>query len=218
MVHGEDCQGGIDCLTILPATAACLVLTGCRDKPEQAGRGTFSGRRYANEFFGLSVKVPDDWFLPSVEDFDRLMAAGAKLAGKTAKATVAGDGPQDTRLFSLFRHPPESDEPDNPGLIAVAEYIGKKSTMKSGSDYLGQFIKSLRSPLEWAANGEMTTEKLGGATFSKLSGRLSNEWFCVDQTYYTAIRKGYAVCFVLSYTDSQQLTDLTEILATVKFE
>lgn len=229
MVDGDERKGWIDVLRGLPAAAAtCLVLTGCRDKPSEestntdlspsAGDGAFKGRRYENAFFGLTVTVPEDWFLPSADDFNRVMAAGAKLAGQTTAPAEADDGPGDARLFSILRHSPQSDGVSNPGLIAVAEYVGPEGENNTSRDYLKQLKNSLKEgPLDWTTDGLIAAEEIGGVSFSSMQGQLSDGSNFVDQAYYVTIRKEYAVCFVLSYTDEEQRGELKEILDTIVF-
>lgn len=222
----EVLQGESVFTKMLPIAATCLVLTGCRDKPSEskdvtptAGDGVFEGRRYENVFFGLTVTVPEDWYLPSVSDFNRVMAAGAKLAGQTAAPAAVGDETEDAKLFSIFRHSPQSDGTSNPGLIAVAESVGSEGEDNASRDYLKQLNRSLKEgPLDWATDGLIAAEEIGGVSFCSMQGRLSDESRFVDQTYCVTIRREYAVCFVLSYTDEGQLTDLKQILTTIDFE
>ena len=228
MVDSDERKSGIDVLRVLPAAGAtCLVLTGCRDKPSEskdadatpaAGDGVFEGRRYENAFFGLTVTVPDGWYLPSADDFERVMAAGAKLAGQTAAPAAVGDETEDAKLFSIFRHSPQSDGTSNPCLIAVAESVGSEGEDNASRDCLKQLNRSLKEgPLDWATDGLIVTEEIGGVSFCSMQGRLSDGSHFVDQTYYVTIRKEYAVCFVLSYTDEEQRGELEEILSMVNF-
>jgi hypothetical protein len=222
----RDSRSEITFTAILPAAATSLILTGCRDKPPaeslQASPGSFEGRRYANAFFGLTVTVPPGWYLPNAQTFDRLMAAGAKLTGETSKDDAGitdADGPEDVAMFSVFQHPLDTAEPSNPGIIAVAEYIRSDSTINSSRDYLKQLGSCLKtSPLDWTCDETITSEKLDGVAFSVMGGHLADEATFVHQTYYVTIRKDYAVCFILSYTNPQEETKLKKILDTIKLE
>jgi hypothetical protein len=63
----------------------------------------------------------------------------------------------------------------------------------------------------------LTRAELGGVTFDVMESEMSIVGKVIKQKYYATIRKGYALCFVVSFTNQDEQATLQRILETATF-
>jgi hypothetical protein len=59
---------------------------------------------------------------------------------------------------------------------------------------------------------------LGGVDFDVMEMEMSVRGIVVKQKYYATIMKGYALCFIVSFTTDEEQASLQKILDTATFK
>jgi len=203
--------------------ASFLFLAGCPKKAsDEIDFGTFTNATYQNKYFGLSVEIPPDWSIQDDEAQKQLIQTGSDiLAGddKNSKAIIEASCLQTVYLFTVFEHPVGSPVSYNPCIATVAEKIRNMPGIQRGRDYLYHARGFLeQSRLEATFSEEIPSEILGGVSFDVMSVEMSIKGMSVRQKYYATVMKGYALSFIISYGNDEQMSLLANILKTVHFD
>ena len=135
---------------------ASLGTMGCQKSAPQPGSraageigyGTLADHTYTNDYFGLSVTFPEQWYIQSREDLDELSKSGANLAAgpgadKTLKAAIQAGQPNTLNLVSAFRHPPGTPGSFNPSIILAAERVKHLPGIRTGAEYCENLKRTL---------------------------------------------------------------------------
>jgi hypothetical protein len=202
----------------------CLIsFAGCKKKASQEiDSGTIENSVYRNRYFGLTVTIPKNWSIQSEESNKELSEMGTKMVAgenKNLERTLnAANEKQSLFLFSAFQHPLGTPVIYNTNISCVAEKVSHMPGIRRGSDYLFHARKILEmSKLEISFGEKITTENLGGIEFDVMSVVFPFGELALNQKYYAAVIKGYAVSFIISYVNEEGESSLQKILQTVKF-
>lgn len=195
---------------------AILYCSCGRGEAEEIDFGSLENSVYTNEYFGLTMTIPSEWSIQNEESRERLMEAGTEIiAGddKNLKAVVKASELQTVNLFIAFKHPVGSAVTFNPGIACVAERIGHMPGIKRGSDYLFHARKILESSqMDVVFPEDMSTENLDGIDFDILHVQISLLGNTIQQKYYVAVIKDYALSFIVSYITDQERGAISEAL------
>ena len=143
---------------------------GCGEKAvDKIGFGKLENGTYRNEFFGMSVKLPNDWHAWD-DDTSKEMKQATKemIAGQDKNLQAALDASELTtvNLFRVNKYPLGSPVPFNPNLGCIAEKVSHLPGIKKGSDYLYQTKKLMEmSQLKYVFTKDIYSEKIGGIDF-----------------------------------------------------
>ena len=198
--------------------------TGCKKKGSaRPTAGTIENGVYNNEYFGLSLELPEKWSNQDEESNKELSEFGYKMiAGEDEnleKSLKAAAENQQLMFFSASKYPIGTPAADNPNIIGTAELVKSKPGIIRGSDYL-YHVKNMLQMSGIKLNIEEATksEELGSVEFDVLKVVLPLGNISVQQKYYSTIMKDYAISFILTYISEDGEKPLQEILKTVKFE
>lgn len=214
----------IKSLGFLFVLVLAIVFSGCKKKePLKPNAGTIKNGVYNNEYFGLTLNLPEDWSLQDAESSKELTKFGYKMiAGddeNLERSLNAAAEKQQLMFFSASKYPIGTPVADNPSIIGTAELVKSKPGIKRGSDYLFHVRNLLEtSGIKININETKTTEKFGGVEFDMLEVVLSIGNISIQQKYYSTIMRDYAISFILTYTSEEGHEYLKEILKTVEFE
>jgi len=201
-----------------------IVFPGCKKKEsEKVSAGTIENSVYNNKYFGLTLKLPEDWSIQDKESSKELSEFGYKMiAGEDKnleKSLKAAAENQQLMFFSASKYPIGTPVADNPNIIGTAELVKSKPGIKRGSDYLFHVKNMLEmSGIKLTIEDKVTSEKIGGVEFDVIEAVLPFGNISVQQKYCTTIMKDYAISFILTYTSEEGKNFLKEILKTAKFE
>ena len=207
-------------------TAQILVLTllfiGCSKKAgDEIDFGTLSNSVYRNEYFGFSVTLPKDWSVQDQQAQRRLMKKGAQLVAgddQNLKAMVKASELQTVNLFAVFEHPVGSPVAYNPSIMAMAEIVRELPGIKRGKDYLFQARQVLEAgQIQVSFPKDYYSERLGGIEFDVMELEISVRGKTIKQKYYATIQKGYALCFIVSFTNDDEAASLQRILNSITY-
>lgn len=202
--------------------ALTLLFIGCQKRAsDEIDFGTLSDSIYTNKYFGFSVKLPKDWNVQDQDVQKRLMNTGAELVAgndKNLKAMVKASELQSVNLFATFEHPVGSPVEFNPSIMSVAELTRDLPGIKRGKDYLFQAKKMLEAgQIKVSFPKDYYTAQLGGVEFDVMELEMSMVGMVIKQKYFVSVQKGYALCFIVSYTNDEQSAFLQTVLNSVAF-
>jgi hypothetical protein len=201
-----------------------IVFTGCKKKEaEKPSSGTIENGTYSNKYFGLTLQFPEDWDIKDEESSKQLRDMGSKFfAGGDENIERTLNASAEERqlwFFSASKYPVGTPVANNPSIISMAEFIGDNTGIKNGNDYLFHVKKALEiSGINYSTAEVVTTEEIGGKEFYLLKVTLPFGNISVEQKYYSAIVKDYAISFILTYLSENGENSLKEVLKTAKFE
>ncbi|MDC0257459.1 hypothetical protein OAK35_01820 [Crocinitomicaceae bacterium] len=214
---------------------ALFVLIGCqpdnknrdkrlkdKDVPVDFDLGEAKNGTYKNKFFGFSFVYNEDWSLQSYDDMERIMQMGSDAFSENEKKEQLLDAAKvrTANLFGVFKHDIGSIE-SNPNMLMIAENIKQFPSVKYGDEYL-ELIRELwgqQTQLKISQVGTIQPVKVGGKEFYKMQAELTIPYSGkAYQDYYCIVDKGFALVFALSYTESEELNELEEIVKSMKFK
>ena len=198
------------------ALAPCLLLTSC-GKPVDLGG--WQGSQYFNRYFGLTVTIPDGWQSVDRETMRQVAKMGAKLLKSNkelARALESGD--ISLQLFMFSEHAMGAPVEFNHNMVCSIDKMSRFPGLRTAQDIHTQLRKQLsriRIKVKTDAGGPVT---LGSNTYHMTAGSMRVAGMEVSQEYYTIVKKGYALTFILSFTDGSDGYDmLKEALTDVTF-
>jgi hypothetical protein len=184
-------------------------------------RGSLDGSAYTNEYFGLTLTLPEGWKVHAV--------AAERLTGERVRKLIdTGDPAAQARLekgvantlnlLTVYEHPVGAAVHFNPAFFCAAEKILPGADGATDADYmdvLKQTLRHSRAPV--TVDRDVYTETVGGETFSVIDITTRFPDAIGHQRYYTHIRRGYALSLVLTYLTQEQLRTLTAVVDSVRF-
>ena len=181
-----------------------LLLTGCDTKPStEIGYGTIESGVYTNDYFNMSIKVPDNWIIQSQAAQKELMETGSNLISgedKNLKAILKESEKKTVNMFSFFKFELGTPVPFNPSIISVAERISHMPGVKRGSDYHFFGKKTLESSqMNYQFPNEIYTKVISGVPFDVMPAQITVNSLTIYQEIYAAKINDYILIFTLSY-------------------
>ncbi len=213
---------------IASSITSTILLSGCRKKvteekaSEEIDLGIVINSVYKNKYFGFTITIPSDWSIQDQNSRQQMIDAGAKtFAGEdqNLKAAVNTSQLQTADLFTVTKYSLGSPVPFNPNIVCVAECVDDMPEIKSGKDYLLNARKFLElGQMAYYFPREIFTEKLGDKEFDVLYAELTTAGIKVQQKFYAAIMKGYALVFIESFTNVEEESYLDNVLRSAAFK
>ena len=200
----------------------CLFLTGCDTKPvNEIGYGTIAKGIYTNEYFNMSIKVPDDWAVQSQAARQDLMEKGADLLSgedDNLKSILKESQKQSIAMFAFFKHEQGAPVPFNPSIMSVAERMSHMPGVKRGSDYHFHAKKLLESgQVKYEFPHEIYTKDVSGMSFDVMPTQITITNMTVYQDYYATRINDYVLIIILSYSSNSEVEELDKILNSLQF-
>jgi hypothetical protein len=206
-------------LVILCAILYCSCGKG---EAEEIDFGTIDNSVYRNKYFGLTITIPTEWSIQDQESREQVMETGTEIVAgddKNLKAVVKASELRTVNLLIAFEHPVGAPVAFNPGIACVAEQIRHMPGIKRGSDYLFHARKILESSqMDVTFPEDISTENLGGIEFDILHVQISLLGNTIQQKYYVAVMKDYALSFIVSYMTEKESEAIGKALDSINFE
>jgi hypothetical protein len=181
--------------------------------------GSIENSVYRHKYFGLKVTIPQKWHVVENEDMKRAVALlKQSVVDKNKQLEQGLDASllNTIGLLTVFKYPPNSGVASNPAFACLAE---KNVPSLTGKDYL-MSMKSLmqQANLPFKFEREVYSQVIGGKEFAVLPVQgTSQQGLLVNQNYYAIIVKGYALAFIITYHNAEDLKLLEGMLKSVKF-
>lgn len=206
--------------------AVALSFSAC-SRTEEDDKSTVAGnlrgewideRAYANDYFGISVRIPEDWHLDKGASQHINEMASDFLGGEdeNLKATLKSAIDKTYTVFWAYRYPPGTPGKTNPNVSMIIENLAPLPGVKSGSDYLlrlqdtfkltGKEIHFLNEPIE---------VEIGGAPFWMRDVRMPLGATEIKQKYYATMKDRHVLMFsvtMISDGDDEIVSELTDTI------
>jgi hypothetical protein len=179
--------------------------------------GQLDGVNYTNNYFGLTLSVPQTWTVVSAqraktvtdEELSKLVTADQKK-----KDQIDDSVQRSVILMSLTKVP--AGEPDNASFMLIAERLPLPS-VKTGVDVI-QTMKNAFKDTNFTIEfqGETQTERIGGADFAIARIKNTSPAGTFLQKVYVTTKNGYALELFYTYLNEADLAALDSIVATVR--
>ncbi|MBC8062958.1 MAG: hypothetical protein H7Y18_20190 [Clostridiaceae bacterium] len=201
---------------------------GCKNNSTKAvskdkiiSLGKNEGNVYSNDFFNMTIKIPDKWVVATDDEKKSLIEKGSEIvAGEDKTKAKQLDLAKLRTLYLLVisSKGTQVQSVDNPIFMAIAEKISFFQGVKNGAGYLAEVkkqLKALSSTLPYNLDKEVYTEKIGGKDFSVLEATISAGDIKMTQKYYACILNGYALSFITTSYDSEGAKSLDGVLKSI---
>jgi len=183
--------------------------------------GSMDGLVYSHAYFDMKITVPEKWQVQDREARQRLMQMGEQVVtgnDPNLKALVDASKLNTLNLLTVFRHTLGAAVDFNPSFLCVAEKVSHLPGIQKGSDYLFHTRKFLESAqVKYKFVGPNSEQTISGVPFDVMTTELAVKSIVVKQKFYSTIRKGYALNFILSYDTDETKQQLLDILNSVEF-
>jgi hypothetical protein len=175
------------------------VLASCGGRRAAFDRGVYDAGVYRNDFFGLTVEVPEGVHVTTGD-------ALAALSG-------AAGGSGEALLLLSQREVGTTDSLYNYNLALVAERLDRRSGVESGEQYAAAAMDAIAAArgIEIPAPDRVT---IGGREFVAFRVPLEDG---VVQEIFTRVERGYALVFTATYEEKQS-PYIGRLLVAVEFD
>jgi hypothetical protein len=177
--------------------------------------GTVSGSAYTNNYFGFRLIIPYGWRVQSQEVKSMLEEKGrASIQTSDAQRNeqINASISNTVNLLTVFKYEVGSSVDFNASLICGAELL--KASSISASEYMAFARKTLEASDSKYSFRPLSRETIGGEEFAVMEVQMP---LSVRQKYYAAIRKNYALFFILTYATEEDEAILRQALRSVRF-
>ena len=183
--------------------------------------GSLDGNAYMNDYFGLTLTLPEGWKVHGEAVRERNREAGRKLfdtRDPAAQARLEQAVGNTLNLLTAYQYPVGAAVHFNPAFLCAAEKIPPAAAEATEADYMEVLKKTFgHSQAPITIDRDVYTEQVGGETFSVIDITTKFPNAVGHQRYYTRIRRGYALSLVLTYLTDEQLRTLTGVVSSVRF-
>lgn len=178
--------------------------------------GTVTGSAYANNFFNFRLTVPYGWRVQGQEVKDLLSEKGRetiKTNNAQTNAQIDNSVSNTVNLLTIFKYEVGSSTDYNASLICGAEWL--PNTSISARQYLASSKRTLEMSQQAGQYSyrPFATETVGGEEFAVMEVGTSS----IQQKYYVAMKKGYALFFILTFATSEDEAVLRQAMRSVRF-
>ena len=185
--------------------------------------GTSKGNVYTNDFFKLTLNIPDKWVVASDEDKNKVIEAGEKIVVGDDKAKAKQIDlslVKSVYLFMVSAKGLQVQSTNNPNFMVIAEKLSFYQGVKTGADYLVEVRKQLKAvtSITYNLDKPVYTEKVGGKNFSVLEATVQTSTIKMTQKYYACVLNGYALSFISTTLDDEGAKTLDATLKSVTFK
>lgn len=205
---------------IFVGIALAVVLCGCHlfEGDKDFDYGQVEQSVYQNDFFAISIKLPQDWQVQTKAQFDSIRAGKSGSQSSQNKVVKVSEVTSAT-LLSVCKYKSDTFFDFNPTMSALVEHIGPRSGTHSARDYLINAQKMLKhSPIHYESHDSISKEVIGGKLFYRLHARIVNGQLDISQDYYSAMMKGFCFSFILTYSNEEDWQQLKQMLSSVDFK
>lgn len=200
--------------------AIFVFTSSCGKKEEKLDLGTMQGALYKNNYFRLTVKIPEAWHVQDNETKKKLMAQASRIAAggdEKLRDRLDASALDSVNLLTVLQYPAGTPVDYNPVFLVMADKVG--SWINRGSDYLMNTKAVLeKTKMSISFVDGISSETVGGVTFDTMETRIKTPKLPVTQKYYVTIKKGYALVIIVSYAADKESQALNGIIQSINFQ
>ena len=181
--------------------------------------GQRDGVSYSNNFFGLSLSLPQTWIDVSSEQRDTLAAQITQVlttSDPAKRAQIEDSMGRSTLLLSLTKLP--AGQPGNATFMLIAERIPLPS-IKTPLDVIGTMKNAMTGTnFKVEFQGEPKAERIGGADFASITLKNDSPYGVFMQKIYVTTKDGYSLQLFYTYQDDNDLAALDTIIRGIRIK
>lgn len=195
--------------------------TAAEDNTQNVELGTTEKGSYNNDYFGVSLKFPEEWEFQDAAGMNQLTSASSEaIAGDDATKKKQLELSQEKTLNLLMASElPLGGQQVGPSAMAIAEKVSLLQGIRTGKDYLEatkEFMQASQFPYDYK---DITTETIGGKEMDLMQITMdAGDGTTITQDYYSAIIEGYAFNFIFTYLDDESKASIDTIKKSVQFK
>ena len=205
---------------LFPLLILMLFFVSCGQQPveDYIDHGSVSNGVYSNQYFNFTIDMPTAYVVASREATDQLMQAGQEVieesfSSSLDRAVVKASEVNTMQLFMVSELEIGSPVEDNPNMICMIERVSHVPGIKKPQDYLYHSRKLMRrSSVGFIIEDEFEDTSLGGEDFSVMYAEIAGQ----KQRYYTTLRNGFALSFIVTYGSEETLDPILHSLNSLK--
>jgi hypothetical protein len=206
---------------ILGWAIAALLLAAPDALAQNAGRqfnvGTLNGTTYTNSYFGMTFKFPAAWKPLADQKKKELADTGAKQLGKNIDAETQRAAEEALRtttfnLLTIIKYGPTQQPEAN--IVVAAERLPQTMESSAYLTILHDLTKKDRSVVDLS---DVTSETISKRSYATFLQKVNNNGTMVQQKYIAYVDGGYALAFIMTFTNDSQRTEMTRILESIQF-
>lgn len=205
---------------LFPILISSCLSTG---HPEDFDYGSVSDNIYTNDYFRLTVNLPDNWDVQSQEQMEKMANIGKELVAgddQKMKAVLKASEINNANLLAAFQYEIGTAVDYNPNFMIVAENIRLSPGIKTGSDYLyhsRKIMKQSQAQFDYISES-FESELIGGIEFYKMDAILNFMGLEIKQRYYSTVLREFSLNVIISFMNEDQERVLLESINSMKFE
>lgn len=202
---------------------ALTLILACNKKdgiPKYFDYGKIENKIYNNPYFGMNFQIPEKWEVLPNKLIEKITEKGKEnIYGNSKDEEYKKANVNTAKLLTMLKHPLEYNKGYNASLLMFAENI-VKTNITSGKDYLQ------RSKEHMVGNDKMKITFLSPNIESILIDKQELFSFTtkleigdksVYQTYYTFVKKGFALTMVIGYDNDEDKKELQALINKTTF-
>lgn len=194
-----------------------------QDEKQKFDYGKIENNQYINDFFNISVDIPEDWFIQNEEQIKEMQKMGRELVvgdNEQLNAAIKVSEINTANLLSVNKYELGAPVDFNPSFGLIAENLSHAPGVKKGSDYLFQVRRLLeQSKIEYnQLDKKFKKTIISGHEFYILNSEIDYMGTIIKQSYYTTIKNKFAVSFVITFSDKKQRKELMEVVNSLEIK
>mgnify|MGYP000884226821 CR=1 FL=1 len=190
------------------------------DKKYPFNYGKIQDNIYTNPYFGFSITVPANWTIQNKTQIDFVMSKGKDIIEFKDEAVSKAVDKMDISSMTLLmtsKHEIGAPVDFNPSIIIMAEDVSMYPGIKKGSDYLFQVKKQFQnSNMNYTMAADYDSLMLSDIKFDVLA--CTKDESIIHLNYLCAIRKKYALFFIMTYSNDDEKEELLNFVKTTQFQ
>lgn len=182
--------------------------------------GTVNNYIYSNDFFNIELGLNNEWYLLSNEEQEALTNTGLENYSKnndSLKKQLELSEEVNVNLLFLSKYPVQYEQ-FNPKLLIVATNLDYYKQIKTASQFLQAQKESYEIlGVQFESISDTHEETIGEYKFSQLEHVTYSADQLYTQRHYATIKDGYALSFIMTYTNEIEFRELDNMLKTIIF-
>ena len=187
--------------------------------------GKNEGNVYKNEYFNMTINMPDKWKVATDDEKNALIQTGKQVISdndKNKEKQIDYSIEKTVYLLVTSEKGLSVNDTSNPSFMAIAEKLTLMQgvVISDGKGYLEQVKKGLQgvTQIPYKFDKEVYTEKVGNKDFYVLEATVSNENVKLIQKYYAAKIGDYVLSFIGTSYNDDQAKKLDTMIKSISFK
>jgi len=187
--------------------------------------GKSEGNIYKNEYFNMTINIPDKWVVATDEEKDAMIQVAKQAVADNDKAKekqLDYSLEKTVYLLATSQKGLSVNDTSNPMFMAMAEKLDLMQgvVISDGKGYLEQVKKGLLAvnQIPYKFDKEIYTQKVANKDFYVLEGTVNNGDLKIVQKYYAAKMGNYVLAFIGTSYNEDQAKNIETIIKSISFK